>query len=268
MSENPVDQADGTSVQRPSGSVDATGRRRRPWYRQGAALTAIISLLVAGGSLAYSVYRAGQEDRSELRTELSQVVQNLTGLEGSQKSGAVDERAALVVEGSQVLQKLGEQPSFYYRTLGAAYYSSLHYDASIAASGVALQRARAERDMPGQVYAERLIARVLGAEGKVQAMRRAYGQAVAIAERAWRAPAGSPDRIPGLVVGAYTLANWANDEANLGNCVAATDRLQAALALARSRPFTPAAFAEQVRTRGATASTCQAHGRVKAPPTA
>jgi hypothetical protein len=208
-----------TQAEWPGGDVVAAQSPAGKRSRSGsfAVITSILSLGIAMFGTGFTVLRATSEDQSKLRTELTETMRLLSAID-SRPTG-VNERSAILAQIAQIIDRVHDVPSTYYRRLGQGLLASLRYSQAITALRQSIERAVSENSPLDQQAGHKALAEVYAAIGDTARMRKEYASATRVT---------SPDP-PSLAstrfASAETLAQWAGAEARLGNCQLAQQRV-------------------------------------------
>jgi len=240
-------------------------RAARPWYREGALLTAVIALLFSFGTTVVSYVRLDQEAQHDARNELTGYLQRLSELprleqevllEHGQSAGSQllafvgAERELIANQARSVMQLIPDQVlTVEYVTVGFALQN---IGAFSQAQEVYRQSLEVARNPLDRVVALRSLAGIRFLLGDVDGGRELYAEARDVYSKEIDAP-----ELVVAYVNAETELQWALTELGAGQCAEAESHIAAAEALLVGQPIAPA-YSPRIAQLRAQHAACQA----------
>jgi tetratricopeptide (TPR) repeat protein len=175
-----------------------------------AVITSLVSLAVALFGTGFTVLRANVEDQSKLRTELMETTRLLSAIKPGPATS--NERAAVLAQIAQIIERVEDVPSSYYRRLGQAFEAQLRFPDAIEHLRRSITMAVDERSPVDAVASHRALAHVYLTVGDVAGMRKEYESALSVDATDRMSAAALKQLAP------VTLALSASSEASFGYC--------------------------------------------------
>lgn len=182
-----------------------------------------LSLLVATLSALFAFQASRDAYESDRRSELIATVTQLNTLS---QDGKLEEGSEfLIAQATWLVNTVPDVPPAVYRQIAAAIVNETptYAESALPLLNEAMKRAAATNDEYEQVAALRIRASIFEAEGDLEGMRRAYGQAIGLS-----ASYDGPNIQRQHTVPAFTEVYWGYAEARAGECSAAAEHLATA----------------------------------------
>jgi hypothetical protein len=195
-----------------------------------AVATSLLSLCVALFGAGFTVLRAGADDQSKLRTELTETVRLLSTIKPGTDTS--NELSAVLAQIAQIIHRVHNVPATYYRRLGEGFEVNLRFPEAVAALRQSIRLAVSQNSPIDIATGYKSLAHVYYTVGDTAEMRKEYAASLQVNGSNSLLSAGLRNATP------VTLALWAVDEAILGNCQVARNlyakALRATLAVPRA----------------------------------
>jgi hypothetical protein len=192
----------------------------------GSNVVAAFSLLVAALSLIFSLNQSTSAEVSRQRDQIIEYTEKVATLTAdNSEQNHTFEIAALSSQAVALLPNVPDVPATVYARLARAMIDGAdNFDTAEMLLNESIIRAAAANDIQQQIYAHQIMAEIRYRDRDLDGLRKEYMAAVSLSETYH----GKHQNTMKYGYGGYTLAQWAEHEANLGHCEEARAHLKRA----------------------------------------
>jgi hypothetical protein len=205
------------------GDVERRDSKDNKSWASISNIVSVLSLIVAGLTIAFTVQHTNTEDASKRRGELIEYTRQLITMSQDSKLHE-EEISTLGNQAADLLPTIPDVSATAYRQVAQSLATDTVYlDEAINLADRAIDRARATNNAYEEFAAHKIKALAMYNNRDTQGMRREYGIAIQLAQQY----KGS-NKLVKYNAPAYAQIQWGQHEIGLHECAAAREHLQQA----------------------------------------